>query len=224
MSHAPLVAAVALTAIFATAARADRSVSDGDFLDESAWNIQAGPTGPNAPTGGYVATGGNPGKYIGFQWSLAAGPNLGVMGPFSNNLLWDPSVDGAIVRIIGSVDVISSAPEDFDLIAFAFIQNGHIFGVPITLTAADTWQSFSIDVDPLALPIVFGPPFDMDFSDTAPPINFGIFVFSQPTGTGDEPLVTLGFDNIHFTAIAPEPATLGMLALTAAALMRARRR
>jgi hypothetical protein len=205
--------------ITASLAHANIVIPDGDFANEANWSLQAGAFSGGPMVGSFEPTGGNGGKYIRGSWSLAEGSNMAFFAPINIATTWTPA-DGPIVELIASVDLRSNAPEAWTTLGFLTLQNGHIIGSPITtFTAVNDWQTFTIDLDPATLGSMFGASTSLDFSDTAFPIYFGLFAIGQATGTGEE-ILTLDVDNISFTAITPEPATMSLLMLSAAVCVR----
>ncbi|MCZ6682263.1 MAG: PEP-CTERM sorting domain-containing protein [Planctomycetota bacterium] len=207
--------------IFALPTAANAFIIPGqidDFQDGTlqTWGGNAAPI--NIATGGPAGAGD---RYL--QLTSAPPPGPGPKLGASNFVQWTGDYIAAGVTSI-EADVINTSTFDLELrVIFPLGFGGDFTSTVATVIPNDgAWHSVSFGVAPADLTNVGGANNVLDTLQ-----NVGVFVIRHqpgaPAGVGGSPNVTgsMGLDNIR---AVPEPATLSMLLIGGAALLRRNRR
>lgn len=187
-------------------------------MSASAWT----PTVLESGAGGWSVTvhfdtGGNPDEFRRILMLAAAAPSPQTVSSVTtlhllNGAMYLPAMQGAITSISYSESAIlfpgsQAAQQSGPMVR----QSGRYFIAPAVTVASASWQTLAagplfpasfVHLDTSA-PGGLNPAQHPDFSNTAPPLEFGFFRRSSTTPGGPQVLTDAGMDNFSITLVTP---------------------
>ncbi len=196
------------------------SFVDGTFSD-SDWTMETFPTSLTGQFTEQISAGGNPGAY---KRVATINNNFTYNAHLRTAFIYDPSVSGAINSIDWSIDFKNfsafGAGQGYGLVLkqSGILYRGSFFA---TGTVPTLWQTngqsaltssnFTEGISGATNP---------DFSSSGSAITFGF-----TTNNGDGATIDIGYDNYRVDVTpVPEPATMAVLGLGVASLLRRRKK
>ncbi len=228
-----LATATAALAIFAGAATASVTYTDGTFANSN-WGFETFVAGSGGGSGSASqSTGtGNPGDAR--RVTLTTGPQVGdgiyALSRFGTTLAtrYEPSSQGAITTLDFSIDarfVTGTFTGAGQAVYLAAKQGTTIFGAPMGVTGSSgSWTTLTATgLTPSSFVYLSGPVASFDASAAGTPIRFG---FISANGNGGSPYsTTVDYDNFNLVVNAvPGPGVLACASFAGVMSLRRKRR